>query len=195
MKLLAKSILLAGLIAFSSCSKDDGGDDEQNKTENPGGGDNGGDGSSGSASDSFKDNIIGSWRFTQYDRLDGVATVSIENSTFTSIGSGFAGDIEFKDDFTTQSEFSYNYTYTASVNGGTPTTNQGHSPTMENTHTGNYEVLSETELETSAIDGVNHVYEVTNLTESTMTLKTDVVEYNGPSNNASYKLEVTLKKK
>ena len=183
MRVFFKSILLVGIVAFSSCSKDDG---EETTTTTP---------VTKTPTEQFNEDIIGKWRLTQLDRENGTTVVTGGNPTsltFYSIGRDFSGDIEFMSDSTTNSGYGYNYDETISHNGGTPGTTSHDRPT--NNFAGTFEVLSTTELETSSIDGINRIYQVSNLTATTMTLKTAVVEHLGPS-STNFDLVVSLKKK
>ena len=161
MKLFAKTALLAGILAFSSCSKDDGGASTTPTTQTI-------------TTAKFNELIVGDWEMTAFEQKNGTSEFNGITTNFESVGTEFGGEITFKSDSTTFSAHYYSFDKTESVNGGPAVVTDHEIPSVG--YYGDYEVKSITELETSALDGGHRIYTVTDLTETTMTLETHIVD-------------------
>lgn len=163
MKLLAKSVLLAGLIAFSSCSKDDGGTSNNSTSQEI------------TTVAAFNDLIVGNWEMTAWEQKNGTSEFNGVTTTFSSVGRDFGGEITFNSDSTTLSGHYYSFDQTKTTAGVSVETSHD-IPGFG--YPGSYKILSVDELETSAIDGVLRIYNVSDLSDNTMTLETHIVDNN-----------------
>lgn len=173
MKPFRKVLLIAGIISLASCSKD--------KEETP----------ITVTQPTPQSKVQGLWRVESLQKLNGKSSELGKPFSFTITGRDFVGDIEFKSDLTSVSGFGYNYDRTKIDHKSKVTKNSGYLTIFR--ITGKYKVVSETKLETNALREGYRTFDVSNLTDSTMTLKTSIVQGSG-IDAISYDLVVGLKK-
>lgn len=158
MKYLFKTLALAAVVAFSSCSKDDDGKKEDEKND-------------------IQTGLVGSWNLSKIELRDGeMKMVGQVVGTMSSTSSNPKGGLEFKSDGTVISNMGYDMTMTMSFSmPGLPPMTQEISETIPQVNeTGTYELVNETTLRMTNPDTTIN-YNVISFTANKMELEHEVL--------------------
>jgi len=157
MKYLFKTLALAAVVGFSSCSKDD-----DNKKEDQ--------------QNNIQTGLVGEWNLSKMEIRDGKMSMANQNvGTFTAISSDAKGGLHFKDDGTVVSNIGYTTTMTMSFSiPGLPPVTQDVTETIPQVNqTGTYELIDDNTLRITNPD-TSITYNVVSYTANKMELEHEV---------------------